>query len=105
MALLPVFEPVKVKVRVPAPVNATAPVLVKLTVPAPEASRVPAEAPVPKVKSRSVLAAADPMYLREPPLRTRLAAALEEAPIPLFAPPTARVSTSNVPALIVVEPV
>ena len=55
------------------------------------------------VKLRSVLTVA-PVYCRAPPLKTRFAAALVEAPMPLLAPPLASVETDNVPLVTVVLP-
>src|SRR5436190_964768 len=77
--LAPVLVPVRVSVRAVVPLNATAPVLAKVTGPLPLASSAPADAPVPRVNSRLVLATG-PVYRRVPPFRTRLAAALVETP-------------------------
>jgi hypothetical protein len=75
MVLVPVLLPVSV--RLPAP--AIAPVLLKVIGPVPDAL---IEMLAPRVKSRSVLCPV-PLYWRAPPLRTRLEAALEEAPMAL----------------------
>src|ERR1700751_5808060 len=101
--LAPVFVPVRVSVRVPVcPLKPIDPVLVKLIAPDPEASIVPLDVPI--EKSRSVETAA-PVYWRVPPLRTRFAAALVEAPILLLFPPLARELTDRVPPVILVAPV
>ena len=57
-----------------------------------------------KVKFLSV-EAVPPVYCSVPPPKTKLAAALVEAPIPLFEPPLAIDEILNVPTLIVVAPV
>ena len=46
-----------------------------------------------------------PIYWSVPPLRTKLAAALVEAPIELGMPPLARFVTASVPAVMTVAPV
>ena len=100
--LLPVFEPLSVSVRaVFVPASVTAEVLLYVIAPKPEASSV---APlVPAVNCRSVVPV-PPVYRSEPPLITRLAAALVEAPMPLATPPLASVATPSTPPLIVVIP-
>ena len=79
------------------------PVLVKVSATEPEASMVP-PAVVPRVKRWSLLAA-PPVYWSVPPLRTRLAAALVEAPRLLLLPPFASTLVERMPALTVVGPV
>ena len=90
--------------------------LVKLTVPlpVPDASivalLVPAVA-VPIVNRRSVVWAAEPVYWRiadvpdDVPPKTRLVAALLDAPMLLFEPPLAREARLRVPPVIEVTPV
>ena len=67
--------------------------------PIPVLAWVPLSAPpeVPRLNSRSLLTAA-PVYWRVPPLRTRFAAELSEAPMPLLAPPLARLLTLSAPS-------
>ncbi len=98
----PPIEPIKVNVRVDVPVYASDPVFVQLSAPEPEASIEPPESV--RLNSRSVLAAA-PVYFSVPLSKIRLAAAFEEAPMPLLAPPFAREDTLKVPPEIVVAPV
>jgi hypothetical protein len=103
-ANVPALEPVSVNVRaVLAPLKTTPPALVKLRVPVPEASIV-LPAVVPTVNSRSVLTP-PPVYCSVPPFNTRLAAALVEAPILLFALPLARELTESTPPVTEVTPV
>ena len=101
--LLPVFEPVSVRVRaVFEPASVTAEVLLYVIAPEPDASSV--EPLVPAVNCRSVVPL-PPVYRSEPPLITRLAAPFVDWPIPLAAPPLASVATLSTPLLIVVAPV
>ena len=99
----PLAEPVKVRVRVPVwLLKEMVPVLEKVKVPDPEESIPPPEDPM--LTNLSV-ETAPPVYLRVPPLIMRLVAALVEAPIPLEAPPSAKVETLKVPAVMVLTPV
>ena len=83
-----------VKLRVPLPISPNDPVLVKFKAPVPAESTVLLPVVVrPSVKRRSVLTPL-PVYCRSPvpaPVlspKTRLAAALDEAPMLLLAPPS-----------------
>ena len=100
-----IAEPVPVKVSVGELVSVVAivPALLKVNAPLlPEASIVPLL--VPMVNNRSVDITA-PVYCNVPPLITKLAASLVDAPMLLLDPPLAKVDTLKVPALIVVIPV
>ena len=95
--------PVNVNVRVPVPLVAILLVSVKVKVAEPEASIVPPLVPI--VNNRFVLLFALPVYFNVPPLITKLAASLVDAPMLLLDPPSAKVDTLKVPALMVVTPV
>ena len=57
-----------------------------------------------RVKRRSVLTAAAPLYCSVPPERTRFPAALPLVPMELAAPPLAITAAFKVPAAMVVTP-
>ena len=94
--------PVKVSVGELAAVVAIVPALLKVNAPVPEASIVPLLLPM--VNNRSV-DTSPPVYFNVPPLITKLAASLVDAPMLLLDKPLAKVDTLKVPALIVVIPV
>ena len=94
--------PVNVSVRaVPGLACPTNPPPLKKNCPSP-GSRVPP--PGPRVKSRLEMAVPVPVSRRVPPSRTRLAAALDDAPMGLLDPPLPSSGTASTPPLIVVGP-
>src|SRR5437868_2276836 len=99
--LLLVLTPARLSVRaVPELVYPSAPVLVKFAVLPLEVESVPPLAPMEKRR----LEVAPPLTCKVPPSMTRLAASLEELPMPLALPPSARLLTFNTPPSTVVEP-
>lgn len=77
--------------------------LLKTKGPLPEASIVALRVLPPILNKRSVLAP-PPVYCSVPPSISSLAAALDEAPMPLAEPPLARIPTLSTPPLTVVPP-
>jgi hypothetical protein len=107
IVMLPVFKAAPaVKASVPGPVKVkpSAPVSVPLSV-----KVVPAavtEMPLAAVKVKLRLVETDgPVYCSVPPARTRLDAAVLEAPMELLTPPLAKLAMLKTPLLIVVAPV
>ena len=92
--------PLPIFVRPPAPVPPPVSVRVVLAVFTSKVAFLPALA----VKLRFV-EVLPPVYCSAPPLKTRFAAALEDAPRVLGAPPLASVPMLSVPFVIVVAPV
>src|SRR5438067_1188973 len=105
----PEYELIPVRVRVPAPILLNAPAVVAdaplnvRLVPAVATSIVPVVASV-SVNARFELIVV-PVYCSVPPLSTRLLGALVDCPTPLAVPPSARIATLKLPALMVVLPV
>lgn len=97
------------KVKVPAPVLikepvelAAAPFKVRL-LPAVLTSMVDEVASL-RVNARSI-ATLLPVYFKVPPPKIKLPALALAAPMPLAAPPSAKLATLNTPSLMVVTPV
>src|SRR5205085_9368353 len=107
--VVPVCRFVPDKVKVPLPSLAKAPVVLVLAPPivkflAPVVILIELLVPAPNVKLRFV-EKVGPVYSKVPPLNTKLAAALVDAPILLATPPSVSKTALKIPALILVIPV